>query len=183
MNKGEAVVEEKFSTAALLQNTEALYESFLESASARPSPTPRANRDPSRRLSIEFESHPGYRPGRDYDEHATHRHLSVRKANLTPLTRSGGCAPSFDILGGQAVQAARLITRLREVPSLRGWLSSHQSSLPGSASKAAVNQVSAHGCYVASLLHQFAGAVPKLTCFTFSPPRTFHLCSRRLRRS
>jgi hypothetical protein len=40
-------------------------------------------------------------------------------------------APSFDILGGQSVQAARLLDRLRQEPSLQAELLPINPRLPG----------------------------------------------------
>jgi glycosyltransferase involved in cell wall biosynthesis len=142
---GRRVVEEKFSSRALLQNTEALYESLLatpvrtgsssdrvlvgagsasQRAGASPPSPPESCSDPlddlSERHSIKNKS-------------SDSNHLGVGKAGLPPLVglRVLVVGPSFDILGGQAVQAGRLIARLRELAGFEVGFLAINPRLPG----------------------------------------------------
>jgi hypothetical protein len=57
--------------------------------------------------------------------------IDVAGASGRPPLRILVVAPSFDILGGQAVQAARLISRLREVPFFEVGFVAINPRLPG----------------------------------------------------
>jgi L-malate glycosyltransferase len=93
--KGRRVVEERFSSRALLQNTEALYEKLLT--------------------------------GPDSTVNADRKNVRTPQVDSRILV----VAPSFDILGGQSVQAARLISRLRNLPFLEVGFLAINPRLPG----------------------------------------------------
>ena len=135
--RGRRVVEEKFSSEALLRNTEALYERLLadrvkpsrvtfgQTAGASP---------PSRPESLPDWLHKSGHGSHSPEEvQVNSSQLRVGKVGLPPLRplRILMVAPSLDILGGQAVQAARLIARLRELSAFEVGFLPINPRLPG----------------------------------------------------
>jgi glycosyltransferase involved in cell wall biosynthesis len=135
--RGRRVVEEKFSSQALLRNTEALYQRLLAdrlktqnvalSNGAWASP-------PSRPESCLDLSNKSGKEGLLAEESRLNsNHLRVGKVRLPPLRplRILMVAPSLDILGGQAVQAARLMARLGELSAFEVGFLPINPRLPG----------------------------------------------------
>ncbi|HEV7797514.1 MAG TPA: glycosyltransferase [Pyrinomonadaceae bacterium] len=112
---GRRIVEQKFSSRALLQKTEALYESLLFPVSTWSS----SDRATSARTGSSSDRATSARTGS----------VSVNQP-LAPL-RILVVGPSFDILGGQAVQAGRLIARLSELAGFEVGFLAINPRLPG----------------------------------------------------
>ena len=138
--QGRRIVEEKFSTQALLENTETLYARLLakRSAGARRGPQ-RGSPDgvlipPSQPESCTNSNDPLSLESRSIAKQAFEPgNLKVRKVGLPPLSdlKLLIVAPSLDILGGQAVQADRLIKRLRELANFEVGFLPINPRLPG----------------------------------------------------
>jgi glycosyltransferase involved in cell wall biosynthesis len=146
--RGRQVVEANFSSQALLRNTEALYERLLASlvgTSSRAFSQTAGASPPAQPESLfdlpDKSSQGGLSPKEALVNSDQLRvdQLGVGKAGLPPLSHSEHAerlrilvvAPSLDILGGQAVQAARLIARLRELPSFEVGFLPINPRLPG----------------------------------------------------
>ena len=128
--RGRRVVEAKFSNQSLLQNTEALYERLLnKTAGASPPSQPKSCSDLNDPQSQESHSTSNQTPYSD--------NLRVGKVGLPPLfnLKLLIIAPSLDILGGQAVQADRLMVRLRKLPNLKVGFLPINPRLPGALRK------------------------------------------------
>ena len=80
----------------------------------------------------------------DETAHELTRAAGIRSGSVKSRLRVLIVAPSLDILGGQAVQAARLMTRLHDEPSLEIGFLPINPRLPGLA-KIAGDQIRAHG--------------------------------------
>jgi glycosyltransferase involved in cell wall biosynthesis len=117
--QGRRVVERRFSSRALLRNTEALYEKLLVENQRRSLGN----------VGADLRVRPRAKTGR------THRCAPTKTTQNEKPLRILVVAPSFDILGGQAVQAARLIARLRELPSLDVGFLPINPRLPGALGK------------------------------------------------
>ena len=140
--QGSQVIETKFSGARQLEKTQQLYDLVLAGVNAK---TRRANR--TARVSVAGLDVNG-NPGR------------ASRASAIPKTENGAkpvrvliVAPSLDILGGQAVQAARLLARLEQEPTLKVSFLPVNPRLPGPLRK--LQSIKYVRTVVTSLLYWF----------------------------
>jgi glycosyltransferase involved in cell wall biosynthesis len=120
-HRGRHIVEEKFSCDVQLEKTQQLYDQMLDRE--RPKLGQKARAADRASLHMGDPVSPPQIPGSTH-----HPGDPIRTPGATGFatTESGRAkplrvlivAPSLDILGGQAVQAARLLARLKEEPSI-----------------------------------------------------------------
>jgi L-malate glycosyltransferase len=121
--RGRRIVEERFSCEVQLAKTQQLYDRLLADRAA--------SQTPNRMRRV-------FAPNRSSNYHGLNRDRGERgRRTIGGTIRAAGrlrvliVAPSLEILGGQAVQAARLVARLSEEPSLEVSFLPVNPRLPG----------------------------------------------------
>ena len=149
--RGRERVEQVFSCRAQLERTENLYDELL---------TPAGIRQPL----IQKDSPQRHRGHGMADEAPSARGGEAEKSSA-PL-RVLIVAPSLDILGGQAVQASRLLARLREEAAGRSLFLARQPAAARRVKAITIIQVCSHRCYVFALLGAAVSARARVRCHT-----------------
>ena len=121
--RGRQIVEERFSCEVQLAKTERLYDRVLGQRAA--------SRTPNRRRTVGVPNQSSSFYDLNQDRGEPGRRAVGGTVRPTGRLRVLIVAPSLDILGGQAVQAARLIARLSEEPSLEVSFLPINPRLPG----------------------------------------------------
>jgi glycosyltransferase involved in cell wall biosynthesis len=118
--RGRQIIEENFSCDVQLEKTHQLYARLLERV------RPRLGQTMTRSSQVSGPGMPGSYQGDNKLDVPTER--AKQRANPVRVLI---VAPSLDILGGQAVQASRLVARLKEEPTLEVSFLPVNPRLPG----------------------------------------------------
>jgi glycosyltransferase involved in cell wall biosynthesis len=122
--RGRQIVEERFSCELQLEKTQHLYDRVLAGEAV-------VSRIRNRRRRVFVPNTSSYPEPRADALESTGRLIRGRADKAPGRLRVLIVAPSLDILGGQAVQAARLLARLNEEPSLEVSFLPVNPRLPG----------------------------------------------------